>query len=176
MLSVDVLNIEKVTSQSVTRAPYAGELSLSPGSTDFNRRHRTGFQGSFNIMSQTYIPRHFEETDVAKMHGLIESHPFATWACVGEDGDIIVNHIPLMIDRQAGPLGTLVGHVAKANTVWKRATKSVFVFQGPDAYISPSMYPSKLESGKAVPTWNYVVVHAHGTPKFFHDRERLREI
>lgn len=92
------------------------------------------------------------------------------------DGELVVNHIPFLLDPTRGPLGTLVGHVARANRVWKTAStvESVVVFQGPQHYVSPGWYPSTQEHGKVVPTWNYAVVHAHGTPRVVDDRAWLR--
>jgi transcriptional regulator len=81
----------------------------------------------------------------------------------------VVNHIPFLMRD-----GMLVGHVARANDVWKNlAGESVVIFQGPEAYITPSWYASKREHGKVVPTWNYAVVHAHGTPRAIEDRDWL---
>ena len=122
-----------------------------------------------------YLPRHFEETDPAVIHALARAHPFATWALVGADGELQVNHLPLMLDTTRGPHGTLVGHVARANPAWRAATggRSVLVFQGPEAYITPSWYASKAEHGKVVPTWNYAVVHAHATARTVEDKPGL---
>jgi transcriptional regulator len=114
-----------------------------------------------------YIPKHHEETDVAVLHALIEAQPLGAWATLG-DGELIVNHIPFLLDATRGAHGTLMGHVARANPVWRffsRTALSVVVFQGAQSYISPSWYPSKHAHGKAVPTWNYAVVHAHGLPE-----------
>ena len=123
-----------------------------------------------------YLPAHFEEANLSVLHSLIRSHPLGAWVTQIE-GALVVNHIPFLIDASRGALGTLVGHVARPNTVWKscgRDVESVVVFQGPEHYISPSWYPSKQETGKAVPTWNYAVVHARGVPIVFEDPERLR--
>lgn len=111
-----------------------------------------------------YLPAHFEETDLGVLHTLVESHPLATWVLngSGDDDAPLVNHVPFLLDRTRGPFGTLIGHVARANPVWQHGGRSVLVFQGPQAYISPGFYPSKQEHGKVVPTWNYAVVHAHG--------------
>ncbi|MFO1223242.1 MAG: FMN-binding negative transcriptional regulator [Burkholderiaceae bacterium] len=111
-----------------------------------------------------YLPAHFEETRPVRLRALLRENPLATWV-VQADGGLQVNHIPFMLDADRGPHGTLVGHVARANPVWRSLGPSVAVFQGPQAYISPSWYPSKREHGKVVPTWNYAVVHAHGTPR-----------
>jgi transcriptional regulator len=122
-----------------------------------------------------YIPAHNRESDVAVMHALIAAHPLGAWVTQGE-GALLVNHIPFLIDASRGEYGTLIGHVARANPVWKQFSRdvtSVVIFQGAEHYISPSWYPSKAETGKAVPTWNYAVVHAHGMPVVFEGRERL---
>jgi transcriptional regulator len=122
-----------------------------------------------------YVPKHFEESDVSVLHALIKSHPLGAWVTQG-DGELIVTHIPFLLDPLRGERGTLIGHVARANPVWQSFSKnvnSVVIFQGPQAYITPSWYPSKHAHGKAVPTWNYAVVHAHGLPRAIEDREWL---
>jgi transcriptional regulator len=122
-----------------------------------------------------YLPVHFEETRTPVLHDLLRAHPLATWVVQGADG-LVVNHIPFLIDADRGPFGTLVGHVARANPVWRQLAASVAVFQGPQAYVSPNWYPSKHAHGKAVPTWNYAVVHAHGTPRAVDSRDALLDI
>lgn len=122
-----------------------------------------------------YIPKHFEERDLSTLHALIQMQPLGAWVTLSGD-ELLVNHIPFMLDQTRGEFGTLICHVARANTVWKnfsRTLPSVFIFQGPQAYITPSWYPSKHEHGKAVPTWNYAVVHAYGLPCVMDDREWL---
>jgi transcriptional regulator len=122
-----------------------------------------------------YLPKLFEETDPAVLHALMRAHPLGTWATPGA-GELIVNHVPFMLDPACGPHGTLFCHVARANSVWQsfsRTVPSVIVFQGPDSYISPSWYASKPLHGKVVPTWNYVVVHAHGIPVVVADHDAL---
>jgi transcriptional regulator len=123
----------------------------------------------------TYLPQHFVETDPAALHALVRAHPLATWVVPHASGELLVNHIPLLLDADRGPHGTLVGHVARANPVWQALSTAatVAVFQGPEAYISPSWYPGKPVHGKVVPTWNYAVVHAHGTARAFDDRAQL---
>lgn len=122
-----------------------------------------------------YIPKHFEESRTEVLHELIRAHPLATFI-VTRDGEIAVNHFPLVISADGGGLGVLEGHVPRANPVWQSLdgdTKAIAVFDGPQAYITPSWYPSKHEHGKAVPTWNYVVAHAHGKPTAVEDRDWL---
>ena len=122
-----------------------------------------------------YNPKHFEETRVDVLHQHIRAHPLAALVVVTGDG-LDANHIPLEIDPDPAPFGTLRGHVARANPVWKQAhdTPALAIFQGPSTYISPAWYPTKQETSKVVPTWNYAVVHAHGTIRFIDDRTWLR--
>ncbi len=123
-----------------------------------------------------YVPAHFEERDLRVLHALIRSHALGAWV-VSAEGTLVVNHIPFLVDSAQGQHGTLVGHVARANPIWKslaREPASVVIFQGPQGYITPSWYPSKHAHGKAVPTWNYAVVHAHGVPRAIEDTEWLR--
>ena len=123
-----------------------------------------------------YLPKHFEETEPAALRALLSAHPLATWVVV-HDGQLLVNHIPFLLDTGRGAQGTLIGHVARANPVWRSlGAPSVLVFHGPQAYVSPNWYPSKREHGKAVPTWNYDVVHAHGTPRAVDDAAQVRAI
>jgi len=122
-----------------------------------------------------YLPKHFAETDIAVMHDLMRTHPFATLVTQGPDG-LDANHIPLHLDASTGPNGTLRGHIARANPLATDATvnrKILVIFKGPDSYISPSGYATKAEHGKVVPTWNYVAVHAHGALRLIDDRDWL---
>ena len=119
-------------------------------------------------------PRH-RLTDLDAIFSLMASHPLGAWVCVGHEG-LVANHVPFVLDRSRGRFGTLVGHVSRANTVWRElgaTTPSVVMFQGPQAYITPGWYPGKAEHGKVVPTWNYVVAHAHGVARAIEDREWL---
>lgn len=122
-----------------------------------------------------YIQKHFEATDPAVLQALMREHPLATWVTQG-DGELIVNHVPLLLHAGEGPHGTLRGHLPRANsasTAFSRTVNSVFVFHGVQAYITPSWYASKQEHGKVVPTWNYAVVHAHGMPRIIEDKTWL---
>ena len=124
-----------------------------------------------------YVPKQHEEFDLSVLHALIKAHPLGTWV-TQSDGELLANHIPFLIDPARGEHGTLVGHVAKANPVWKSFSStinSVVIFQGAESYITPSWYPSKHEHGKAVPTWNYAVVHGHGIPRAIEDCDWLLE-
>ncbi len=110
-----------------------------------------------------YQPKHFEQTDAQLLRALMQDHPLATLVTTGADG-VTADHIPLKYDPSAGPHGTLLGHVARANPLWQHAQGQTVlaVFQGPQAYVSPSWYASKALHHKVVPTWNYTVVHAYG--------------
>ncbi len=122
-----------------------------------------------------YIPTYNAEHDTHVLHELINRKPFGTWATLS-DGVIVVNHIPFVLHAHRGELGTLVGHIARANPVWKSFSsefQSAIVFVGDNSYITPSWYPGKHEHGKAVPTWNYTAVHAYGVPTVIEDKEWL---
>ena len=119
-----------------------------------------------------YLPTHFEEKRPEVLHELVRAHPLGLLVTHGVAG-LQANAIPFVLDADpaAGP-GILRGHVARANPVWHEASReaeSLVVFQGPQAYISPSFYASKVEHGKVVPTWNYVMVQARGTLRAIDD-------
>lgn len=123
-----------------------------------------------------YLPKHFEEPRIETMHELIRAHPLATLVTLTSDG-LDANHIPLHLVADASPYGTLQGHIARANPLWRDAKagmETLVVFRGPACYVSPSWYATKKETGKAVPTWNYAVVHAHGTLRIVDDARWLR--
>ena len=106
-----------------------------------------------------YIPSSFSETDLTTLFDFIEQHSFGLVVSQLND-EQSATHLPLLLDRQAGPFGTLIGHVARANPQWQAIDRNVLVvFSGPHAYISPSWY----EAENVVPTWNYVAVHVYGT-------------
>jgi len=112
-----------------------------------------------------YLPRHFEAPSALAVTELVRLHPLGTLITLDAQGDPVTNEVPfLRVSTPDGP-DLLLGHVARANVVWQehpigRAVR--VVFKGPDAYISPNWYPTKLEHGRAVPTWNYTVVQASG--------------
>jgi len=123
-----------------------------------------------------YLPSFNAEHDIPTLHALMRANPLGTWSAVA-DGQIAINHIPFFLRDDGTEFGVLVGHVARANPIWKtcdRSVDSVVAFHAEQAYISPSWYPSKQEHGKVVPTWNYAVVHAEGTPRFIEDKDWLR--
>ncbi|MDO8264719.1 MAG: FMN-binding negative transcriptional regulator [Gallionella sp.] len=123
-----------------------------------------------------YIPKHFEQPRIELMHELIRARPLATLVTLSSGG-LAANHIPLHLSDAPAPFGTLRGHVARANPVWSDFAKDIGVlaiFHGPDAYITPSWYATKKETGKVVPTWNYAVVHAHGALRVIDDAAWVR--
>ncbi len=113
-----------------------------------------------------YTPRSFELTDLRAQHRVIEDYPFAALTVHSSMG-LAATHLPFLLTEPEHGLGLLQAHVARSNTEFSLLadeTPVLVIFQGPQAYISPSWYPSKKSSGgKAVPTWNYVSVHVHGT-------------
>ena len=111
-----------------------------------------------------YIPKHFEETRLPVIHGLIDAHPFASLITMGPAG-LVASHIPMVLERDGTALGVLRGHVSRANLQWKDfnpEVEALAIFMGPEHYITPTWYPEKAETGKVVPTWNYAVVHVYG--------------
>ncbi len=118
-----------------------------------------------------YQPVHFVESDLPTLHALIRAHPLGLLISADAD-DLQANPIPFLIDAGIGPHGTLRAHVARANPQWQHlqnGAKALVVFQGNDAYVTPSWYETKKEHGKVVPTWNYVGVQVRGTVKIMDD-------
>lgn len=123
-----------------------------------------------------YVPAHFEENRPEVLHQLIANEPFGALVTNGPHG-LDANHLPFEFDATRGPLGTLRAHVARANPVWQEAAErpdTLVIFQGPAAYISPNWYPSKHEAHRQVPTYNYIVAHAHGRIVVHDDETFLR--
>ena len=123
-----------------------------------------------------YLPDHFAETRSTVLQQLIAEHPLGMLVTHGSDG-LDADHIPFEFDPAAGACGVLSAHVARANPLWQRCptgTPVLVVFRGVDGYISPSWYPSKHETHRQVPTWNYTVVHAHGTLTIRDDERFVR--
>lgn len=123
-----------------------------------------------------YIPPQFEQPDIEIMHELIRNRPLATLVTLGANG-IDANHIPLHLEPGHGSFGVLRGHSARANPLWCDLApdiETLAIFHGPDAYISPSWYATKQETGKVVPTWNYAVVHAYGSLRIIDDAVWVR--
>ncbi len=122
-----------------------------------------------------YQPDHFRVDDLAEMHALMRARPLATLVSAGELG-LYATHLPTML-KSEGPFGAIECHLARGNPHWKDLAaggEALMMFHGPDAYITPSWYPSKAEHGKTVPTWNYAAVHAYGRPAVMEDATWLR--
>ena len=123
-----------------------------------------------------YLPAYFKESRPEVMHALMRERPLAMLVTVCESG-LVANHIPVETLSEPAPLGMLRGHVARANPLWREyreGSEALAIFQGPQAYISPSFYPAKQKTGEVVPTWNYAVVQARGTFRFIQDPAWLR--
>jgi transcriptional regulator len=125
-----------------------------------------------------YTPPLFKEDRIDVLHDAIRRIGLATLITMTADG-LIASHVPMLLDAEPAPHGALLGHLARPNPQARGAAAGVHalaIFQGPDAYITPSWYATKRENGKVVPTWNYVTIHAYGPIEFFDDTERLRAI
>lgn len=121
-----------------------------------------------------YIPRANQEDRIPVLHKLMEDQPFASLITMGSPG-LFASHIPMVLE-QNGAMGRLKGHLSRANPQWRDYTPTVealAIFSGPQHYITPSWYLEKQETGKVVPTWNYVVVHAYGYLRVIEDGEWL---
>lgn len=120
-----------------------------------------------------YLPQHFQVTDVAVLHALMRAHPLGILAVYGQDG-LDAHHLPFELEAGEASLGVLHCHVARANPLWQTLADGdevLVVFRAEAGYISPGWYPSKPETHRQVPTWNYRVVHARGRARI-HDDER----
>ncbi|HEX8912324.1 MAG TPA: FMN-binding negative transcriptional regulator [Humisphaera sp.] len=122
-----------------------------------------------------YVPPAFAESRPAVLHELIRANPFATLVSTGDAGAPVVTHLPLLLDADRGPHGTLVGHVARVNehaALIAAGRPVLAIFHGPHAYVSPRWYATS----PSVPTWNYAVVHAAGTPRALSDEDDARRV
>jgi transcriptional regulator len=125
-----------------------------------------------------YIPEHFQAGSDKELHALIAAHPLGALVTRGPDG-FDANHIPFELDAEQGPCGTLLAHVARANPVWrevKDGDEVLVIFRAEQGYISPNWYPTKHETHRSVPTWNYSVVHAHGRIAIRDDERYVRTV
>ena len=123
-----------------------------------------------------YIPKFNEETRVPVIHKLMRSHPLASLVTFGASG-LFASQLPMVLDERAAPFGMLRCHVSRANAQWKDFdpdVQALAIFSGAEHYISPAWYAEKQATGKVVPTWNYVVVHAYGYLKVMDDVAWLR--
>jgi transcriptional regulator len=149
----------------------AEKLLIHPSSTG-------GLPDTLDETTTMYVPEQFKESDVAAMQALIAHRAFGTLVTHGQSG-LDANHVPFEFCASEGELGTLQAHVARANPVWQDVTDNddvLVIFNAGDAYISPTWYPSKHEHHKQVPTWNYVVVHAHGRIRLRDDEKFVRGV
>ena len=123
-----------------------------------------------------YVPAHFAEDSIPVLQDAMRASGLAILVTLTADG-LIASHVPLLLDQEPSPYGTLIGHLARPNP---QATppigEALAIFQGPDGYITPSYYATKRETGKVVPTWNYTSIHAYGALRFFDDRTHLLDI
>ena len=123
-----------------------------------------------------YEPAHFVEDRTEILHGLVRRHPLGLLVCNGEDGPV-ANAIPFLLDVSSSEKGRLLAHLARANPQWKlieAGAPVLVVFQGEEAYVTPSWYATKAETGKVVPTWNYCMVQVRGPATVIHDPQWLR--
>jgi len=121
-----------------------------------------------------FIPDHFKLGGVAEQHALMRAYPFAALITTSDAG-YEVTHLPTVL-KSEGELGVVECHVSRANPHWRVIAdggRGLLIYTGPQAYITPNWYPSKAAHGKVVPTWNYAVVHAHGTATVVDDRDWL---
>jgi len=121
-------------------------------------------------------PPHFREDRLDVLHAAMRAHPLAALVTTGREG-LVANHIPFLVEDD-GEHGVLHAHLARANgqlEALRGGGEALVIFQGPQAYVSPSWYATKAESHKVVPTWNYVAVHCRGTPRVIEDAAWLRD-
>jgi transcriptional regulator len=124
-----------------------------------------------------YTPPAFRDDDKESLRATIRAARLANFVTATADG-LLATPLPLFLDESEGEHGVIYGHLAKANPQWRvlPVGDALAIFMGPDAYITPSWYATKQETGKVVPTWNYVTVHAHGPVEFFDDAARLLDV
>src|ERR1700680_4528434 len=121
-----------------------------------------------------YQPDHFRVADLPQMHALMRARPFVALVSSGSMG-LYATHLPTVL-KDDRPYGVIDCHLARANPHWKDLAaggEALMIFQGPEGYITPNWYPSKALHGKAVPTWNYAVVHAYGRPEVMDEKDWL---
>ncbi|MEX0344661.1 MAG: FMN-binding negative transcriptional regulator [Rhizobiaceae bacterium] len=124
-----------------------------------------------------YQPPHFREERLDVLHALIRSHPLGLLISTSDDGPV-ADPLPFLVDPGDGPNGTLRAHLSKANPHWRAIEANpdmpvLVVFQGPQAYVTPSWYETKRQTGKVVPTWNYAIVQIRGNAEIVHDTDWL---
>lgn len=125
-----------------------------------------------------YNPEHFRETRTDVLHAFIDAHPLGALVTQRSRG-MTADHVPMLRATLDDGTAVLRGHVARANAVHRELAADspvLVIFSGPQAYITPSWYPSKKEHGRVVPTWNYSVVHVHGRIRFIDEAAWLQEL
>jgi transcriptional regulator len=124
-----------------------------------------------------YVPPAFRDDDLASMHATIRAARLSNLITATAEG-LMASPLPLVLDEAEGERGVLYGHVARANAQWRTPPigEAMAIFMGPHAYVTPSFYETKVQTGKVVPTWNYVTVHAYGPVEFFEDAGRLLDV
>jgi transcriptional regulator len=122
-----------------------------------------------------YTPAAFNVENVDEQHRLIRSHPLGLLISSGAEG-LQASSLPFHLNADAAPLGKLEGHLSRANKHWPSLQDSevLIAFQGTDAYVTPSWYQAKVEHGKVVPTWNYVIAQVRGRVRVIDDADWLR--
>jgi transcriptional regulator len=121
-----------------------------------------------------YLPRAFAETDLAALDALIDAHPFVTLISTDADGAPFVSHLPVLY-RRTGHAVLIEGHWARPNPQANHAGDFLMIVHGPDAYVSPGVYPDKEEAAR-VPTWNYAVAHLRGALDIYEDEVALGDL
>ena len=124
-----------------------------------------------------YVPTHFQINDASELHRIMTNYPLGV--LITTNAGLDANHLPFLFDANEGELGVLTAHVARANPVWEKVANGsevLVIFRGEESYISPNWYPSKHETHRQVPTWNYEVVHAHGKMTVHDDEKFLRGV
>ncbi|WP_428774426.1 FMN-binding negative transcriptional regulator [Vibrio sp.] len=124
-----------------------------------------------------YIPKKFQQDNIKELVATMRQYPFATVVLHTDEG-LEAFHLPVIVEQEDERL-FLQAHIAKANSIWKKVQSGaevLVIFNGPNCYVSPNHYPTKAEHGRAVPTWDYVVVHVKGSLSFIHDPDRIYTI
>jgi transcriptional regulator len=124
-----------------------------------------------------YVPPAFKDDDLGNIRATIRAARLANLVTATAEGPV-ATPLPLFLDETEGEHGVLYGHMARANPQWRLdpTGEALAIFMGPEAYVTPSWYATKQETGKVVPTWNYMAVHAYGPVEFFQDADRLLDV
>lgn len=125
-----------------------------------------------------YLPQQFAEPRIEELHRIVQENALGMLVTSTATG-LEANHLPFLLDAEQGVQGTLLAHVARANPIWREVANGdpvLVVFRGAQGYISPNWYPSKRETHRRVPTWNYEIVHAHGTIHVHDDEKFVRGV